>query len=161
MVIPVLHIKKVSLKGLINCPALCDPVDCSPPGSSVHGMFQARILESVPLPPSRGCFQHREGTCTSASPALAGGFFTTVPSGNPACLLSLLRSVVGNRIYVTLLLTGQFVWWILTGQFIECLSVWRFLTIRLWLYILAEIPPVWWCVPLCVSYQGESAVDVS
>ena len=45
-----------------SCPALCDPVDCSPPGSSVHGMFQARILELVPLPPSRGCFQHREGT---------------------------------------------------------------------------------------------------
>ena len=90
-----------------SCPALCDPVDCSPPGSSVHGMFQARILESVPLPPSRGCFQHREGTCTSASPALAGGFFTTVPSGKPACLLSLLRSVVGNRTSITLLLTGQ------------------------------------------------------
>ena len=27
------------------CPALCDPVDCSPPGSSVHGIFQARVLE--------------------------------------------------------------------------------------------------------------------
>ena len=27
------------------CPTLCDPMDCSPPGSSVHGMFQARVLE--------------------------------------------------------------------------------------------------------------------
>ena len=28
-----------------SCPTLCDPVDCSPPGSSVHGIFQARVLE--------------------------------------------------------------------------------------------------------------------
>jgi len=27
------------------CPTLCDPVDCSPPGSSAHGIFQARVLE--------------------------------------------------------------------------------------------------------------------
>ena len=27
------------------CPSLCDPMDCSPPGSSVHGIFQARVLE--------------------------------------------------------------------------------------------------------------------
>ena len=28
-----------------SCPTLCDPMDCSPPGSSVHGLFQARVLE--------------------------------------------------------------------------------------------------------------------
>ena len=32
------------------CPILCDPKDCSPPGSSVHGIFQARILFWVPFP---------------------------------------------------------------------------------------------------------------
>ena len=32
-----------------SCPTLCDPVDCSPPGSSVHGILQARILEWVDL----------------------------------------------------------------------------------------------------------------
>ena len=32
-------------KSLQSCPTLCDPVDCSPPGSSVHGIFQARVLE--------------------------------------------------------------------------------------------------------------------
>ena len=36
------------------CPTLCDPLDCSPPGSSVHGVFQARILEWVASPFSRG-----------------------------------------------------------------------------------------------------------
>ena len=34
-----------------SCPTLCDPLDCSPPGSSVHGILQARILEWVPRPP--------------------------------------------------------------------------------------------------------------
>ena len=33
-----------------SCPTLSNPVDCSPPGSSVHGIFQARVLEWVPLP---------------------------------------------------------------------------------------------------------------
>ena len=34
-----------------SCPTLCNPMDCSPPGSSVHGIFQARILEWVAMPP--------------------------------------------------------------------------------------------------------------
>jgi len=37
-----------------SCPTLCDPVDCSPPGSSVRGILQARILEWVAIPSSRG-----------------------------------------------------------------------------------------------------------
>ena len=36
------------------CPTLCDPMDCSPPGSSVHGIVQARTLEWVATPFSRG-----------------------------------------------------------------------------------------------------------
>ena len=36
-----------------SCPILCDPMDCSPPGSSVHGIFQARILEWVAISSSR------------------------------------------------------------------------------------------------------------
>ena len=32
------------------CPALCDPLDCSPPGSSVHGILQARVLEWGAIP---------------------------------------------------------------------------------------------------------------
>ena len=35
------------------CPALCDPMDCSPPGSSIHEILQARILEWVAMPSSR------------------------------------------------------------------------------------------------------------
>ena len=36
------------------CPTLCDPMDCSPPGSFIHGILQARILEWVAMPSSRG-----------------------------------------------------------------------------------------------------------
>ena len=43
-------------KSLQLCPTLCDPMDCSPPGSPVHGIIQARILEWVGIPFSRGIF---------------------------------------------------------------------------------------------------------
>ena len=43
-----------------SCPTLCNPMVCSPPGSSVHGIFQARILEWVAIPYSRGIFPTQE-----------------------------------------------------------------------------------------------------
>ena len=50
------------------------PIDCSPPGSSVHGgILQARILEWVAMPSSRGSSQPRDQTHVSC---IAGGFFT-------------------------------------------------------------------------------------
>ena len=52
---------------------LCDPINCSPKGSSVHGILQARILEWVALPFSRGSSQPRDGTSVSC---IAGGFLT-------------------------------------------------------------------------------------
>ena len=47
------------------CPTLCDPMDCSLPGSSVHGILQARILEWVAVPSSRGSYQPRNQTQVS------------------------------------------------------------------------------------------------
>ena len=44
---------------------LCNIVDCSPPGSSVHGIFQARILEQVAISSSRGSSRPRDQTCLS------------------------------------------------------------------------------------------------
>ena len=48
MVLWYLHDQSLQL-----CPTLCDPIDCSPPGSTDHGIFQARILEGVPFPTPR------------------------------------------------------------------------------------------------------------
>ena len=45
---------------LIVCPTLCNPMDCSPPGSSVHGILQGRILEWVAMPSSRGSTRPRD-----------------------------------------------------------------------------------------------------
>ena len=51
-----LHSTAVAAKSLQSCPTLCDPMDCSPPSSSVHGILQGRILEWVTMPSSRGSF---------------------------------------------------------------------------------------------------------
>ena len=55
----------VRAKSLQLCPTLCNPMDCSPPGSSVHGILQARILEWVAMPSSRGYSQPRDQTRVS------------------------------------------------------------------------------------------------
>ena len=60
-----------------SCLTLCDPVDCSLPGSSVHGILQARIVEWVDMPSSRGSSQPRDPTCISCVSCITGGFFTT------------------------------------------------------------------------------------
>ena len=52
----------VCVKLLQSCPSLCDPMDCSPPGSSVHGILQARILEWVAISPSGGSSRLRDWT---------------------------------------------------------------------------------------------------
>ena len=73
----------------------CDPVDCSLPGSSVHGISQARIVEWAVIFSSRGSFDPRIEPKLPASPAFPGGFFTTstvwgaisiYPSLGPTCL---------------------------------------------------------------------------
>ena len=56
-----------------SCPTLCDAIDCSLPGSSIHGTFQARILEWVAMSSSGGSSQPGDWTQVSH---IAGGFFT-------------------------------------------------------------------------------------
>ena len=60
-----------------SCQTLCDPMDCSPPGSSVHGILQARPLEVVAIPFSRGLPYPGMEPTSLPSPALAGRFFTS------------------------------------------------------------------------------------
>ena len=57
-------------------PTLCDPTDCSPPSSSIHGILQARILEWVAMPSSRGSSPPRNQTPVSCASCIAGRFFT-------------------------------------------------------------------------------------
>ena len=67
-----------------SCLSLCDPIDHSPPGSSVHGISRARILEWVAISSSGGL--PRSGI-EPTSPSLAGRFFTTEPSGKHKCCM--------------------------------------------------------------------------
>ena len=62
------------------CPILCDPMDCSLLGSSVHEILQARILERLVM--SLGAYLPNPGI-ESKSPSLQGDSLTTEPSGKP------------------------------------------------------------------------------
>ena len=64
-------------KSLQSFPPHCDPMDCSPPGSSVHGILQARTLELVTMPSSRDLPKSGIKPESLMSPALAGEFFHT------------------------------------------------------------------------------------
>ena len=50
----------VHAKSIQLYPTMCDPVDCSLPSSSVHGILQTKILEWVAMPSSKGSSQHRD-----------------------------------------------------------------------------------------------------
>ena len=75
-----------SAKSLQLCPTLCDSMDYSLPGSSDCGILQARILEWVAMPSSRGNSRPRDWTCSSSSSCIAGGFFTAESPGKPLFL---------------------------------------------------------------------------
>ena len=70
-------------KSLQLCLILCNPMDCSLPGSSVHGILQARILERVTISSSRGSSPPRDRTLFSCVSGIAGGFFTAEALGKP------------------------------------------------------------------------------
>ena len=65
-----------------SCPPLGNPMGCSPPGSSVHGILQVRILSGVPFL-LQGILPTQGLNLCLLSPASAGGFFTTEPPGKP------------------------------------------------------------------------------
>ena len=67
------HVCSVAL----SCLTLCDPMDYSPPGSSVHGILQARTLEWIAISFSRGSSSPRNRTGVSC---IAGGFFIAEPT---------------------------------------------------------------------------------
>ena len=93
-----------SVKVLVaeSCPTLRDPMDGSPPGSSVHGISQARTLEWAAIPSSRGSSQPREWP---RSPAIAGGFFTIWAIRKPGW--PYITSLFSNKLYLGITLDFQ------------------------------------------------------
>ena len=87
----------VCVLSLLSCPTLCDLVDCSPPGSSVHRTLQARILEWVAMPPP-GDLPHPGTEPTSLlAPALAGRRFAASTTWDtPELLCPFINSPLGQ-----------------------------------------------------------------
>ena len=73
------------------------PLDCSPPGSSVHGIILARTVEWVAIPFSKGSSQPRDQTLISCGFALAGGFFTTEPCEKPVCISRIPNMLINTH----------------------------------------------------------------
>ena len=102
---------RVCAQATQSCPTLCDPVDCSPLGSSVHGILQARILEWVALPSSRGSSPPWHLTCISC---IARGFFTAETPGKPISTVAPKlnpRSVLHQFIHILNELNGHSVYY--------------------------------------------------
>ena len=68
-------------QSLQSCPTLWDPMDCSLPGLSGHGILQARILEWVAIPSLKGIFPTQESNPVSWGSYTSGGFFTDWATG--------------------------------------------------------------------------------
>ena len=79
------RLKKVKLLVVQSCPTLCDPMDCSLPGSSVHGILQARILEWVAIPFSR---ESSHSGIKPGSPTLQADSLPSEPKGRLSICIS-------------------------------------------------------------------------
>jgi len=74
-------------KMLQLCPTFCDPTDCSPPGSSVYGILQARTLEWVAMPSCRGLSDSGIDPCLLHLLHRQMGSLPLVPTGKPVCMV--------------------------------------------------------------------------
>ena len=87
-----LYFSAAAAAQLLSRVRLCDPVDCSPPGSSVHGILQARILEWVAISSSRGSSRPRDGTYVS-------------------CISCISRWILYHYCHLKLIKEGKFSYW--------------------------------------------------
>ena len=85
-------------KLLQSCPILCDPMDCSPPGYSVHEIFQAGILEWVAMPSSRGSSPLRDQTWVFCIAGICFAVWTTREAWKKAYVLKFLRRSVSIKV---------------------------------------------------------------
>ena len=82
-------------------------MDCSPPGSSVYGIFQVRILEWIAISSSRGSSELRYQTRVSMAPALASRFFSTETAGKPPFTLINSAKLSSKQVVQTYILTEK------------------------------------------------------
>ena len=94
-----------------SCPTLCDPMDRSLPGSSVHGILQARILEWVAMPSARGFSWPRDWTCISHVSCTGRQFLTTSTTWEapPTCMYKFSVLLGGVEFHLEVELLGHIV----------------------------------------------------
>ena len=123
-------------KSLQSCLTLCKPMACSLPGSSVHGILQARILEWVATPSSRASSWPRDQTRIFCGSCAAGGFFShwairEVPIPIYICLhqqVHVCTKVEGNGSINTVFTSfclQMGVLWDLPGTIVQCYIGWH------------------------------------
>ena len=105
------HLLKLRSEVTQLCLTLCNPMDCSLPGSSVHGIFQARILEWVAMSFSRRSSWPRNRTQVSR---IVGRCFTSEPPG---------KSLGAPNLFISILEMGIIIW-IKTGDYLASLTQW-------------------------------------
>ena len=98
---------RMGAQSLQLCPTLCNPMDCSSPGSSVHGILQARILEWIAVSSSRGSSQHRDRTLVSyVSCTGRWDLLPTAPPGKPCiCRYTYMCTNSSIKTVYTIMLT--------------------------------------------------------
>ena len=99
------HCSRHCAKSFQLCLTICNPMDCSLPGCSVHGILQARILEWVAMPSSRGSSRPRDWTHISCGSYTGGGFFLkTEPPEKPILDPRTQQKVLNNNKKISILL---------------------------------------------------------
>ena len=88
-----------------SCLTFCNPMDCSPPGSSVHEIFQARILDWVAMPSFRGSSQPRDRTQVSH---IAGRFFTVSAHQRSSKILERVACLFSSNVCLVIENSGIF-----------------------------------------------------
>ena len=83
-----------------QCLTLCDPMDCSPPGSSIHGISQARILEWIAISSPGDLPNPGIEPVSPESSALPCGFFTTDPPGKHMLVCVYIYLLIHTHIYI-------------------------------------------------------------
>ena len=87
------HVMCVHAKLPQLCPTLCNPMDCSLPGSSVHETLQAKYWSGLPCPPPGNLPDPGIEPTSLMSPELAGSFFTTSTTWESYSLKSIYQSI--------------------------------------------------------------------
>ena len=102
----------VHAKALQLCLTVCDLMDCSPSGSSVHGILQARILEWVAISSSRGSCRPRDQTLVSCRLHWQVGSLPPAPPGKPVLNYNTLKNIFFFNWLIILGYVLNFIFWI-------------------------------------------------